>query len=84
MAECYALDIIEKSIVEAQGNVAAALRLIQEQLGGESWWISSAKRGEIEERNRHIQQIFNGRNYEEICTMFDISRRQLHRILQGK
>ena len=36
------------------------------------------------ERNRRIRQEFTGRNHDEICERYEISRRTLYRVIGGE
>ncbi len=84
--EQYIKEIIASK--EFQDKMADAIAdLIQfelrKRLGGKRFYITSAgDKAEKVRRNAQIKQCFTGENYSELSKVFNLGKRQIHRILK--
>lgn len=74
-------DIPQEKAREAAHSVEKYLR---NYWGGQKVYIHKRDREALKERNRQIQERWNGRNTSELCREFDLSENRLRQIADSK
>lgn len=67
---------------DASGQVI--IRIIVEEVGGLQVRVPDMDDLFREDRNRRIQRLFNGTNYEELALRFGLKPRQVRNIIDGE